>query len=183
MKGNVPMVVKSVAERVTAGSRFGRLTVLRLHGKTKKRRHVWHHACLCDCGKEVLVTTRDLLLGIRVSCRPNGKCSAWHQDVKIVGSEVWAAQKLAVLRNIAKKHGYAAPVCSVDLILDLWNLSGGRCECCGQQSEASLHLDHCHETGRVRGFICRSCNFAIGLAKDKSSRLFLMACWVSSRSD
>ena len=39
------------------------------------------------------------------------------------------------------------------------------CECCGNSS-AKLDLDHCHETGMFRGFICRSCNKIIGLKGD-----------------
>jgi|13_taG_2_1085334.scaffolds.fasta_scaffold62809_2 hypothetical protein len=38
------------------------------------------------------------------------------------------------------------------------------CECCGKS--AGLDLDHCHETGSFRGFICRSCNKTLGLAGD-----------------
>jgi hypothetical protein len=39
------------------------------------------------------------------------------------------------------------------------------CECCGN-SNVKLDLDHCHETGMFRGFICRSCNKTIALNGD-----------------
>jgi len=43
------------------------------------------------------------------------------------------------------------------------------CKICGMsQSEMkkALCVDHCHETGKVRGLLCDNCNKAIGLLKD-----------------
>lgn len=33
------------------------------------------------------------------------------------------------------------------------------------KSESNIHIDHCHETGTVRGPLCHSCNVALGLLK------------------
>ena len=35
----------------------------------------------------------------------------------------------------------------------------------------SLFVDHCHTTGRVRGLLCRDCNFLLGLARDSKETL------------
>ena len=41
------------------------------------------------------------------------------------------------------------------------------CECCGEKSRTrrSLHLDHCHDTGRFRGWCCHHCNTGQTAAK------------------
>jgi hypothetical protein len=40
------------------------------------------------------------------------------------------------------------------------------CECCGKTQNKSLALDHCHITGKFRGWLCNSCNLALGAAGD-----------------
>lgn len=40
------------------------------------------------------------------------------------------------------------------------------CECCGKPCKRALSLDHCHETGEFRGWLCRKCNSAIGMLGD-----------------
>ena len=41
-----------------------------------------------------------------------------------------------------------------------------RCECCGETSKTTLHLDHCHDSGRFRGWVCSSCNLGTGRNDD-----------------
>ncbi len=36
------------------------------------------------------------------------------------------------------------------------------CECCGRFT-TRLHLDHCHETGAFRGWVCNGCNTSFGI--------------------
>lgn len=50
---------------------------------------------------------------------------------------------------------------------------GGGCAICGERPTrvASLHLDHCHETGKVRGICCRSCNQGLGQFRDDPALL------------
>lgn len=35
----------------------------------------------------------------------------------------------------------------------------------------SLHVDHCHKTGVVRGLLCDHCNFALGFLHDDTARI------------
>jgi Recombination endonuclease VII len=43
----------------------------------------------------------------------------------------------------------------------------GLCAICGnKESERRLALDHCHDTGKIRGLLCGTCNTGIGMLKD-----------------
>src|ERR1019366_8512060 len=52
-----------------------------------------------------------------------------------------------------------------------------RCECCGEISTKTLHLDHCHDTGRFRGWCCHRCNTGGGIA-DNPKLLRLRALYI-----
>jgi hypothetical protein len=41
----------------------------------------------------------------------------------------------------------------------------GTCYCC-HRSDRNLTVDHCHETGRIRGMLCHPCNLLLGVASD-----------------
>ncbi len=38
-------------------------------------------------------------------------------------------------------------------------------------SEAKLFVDHCHETGQIRGLLCHKCNTGIGLLEESIGNL------------
>jgi hypothetical protein len=53
---------------------------------------------------------------------------------------------------------------------DLLELQGGGCAICGMSEEPDgrrLSIDHCHDTGDVRGILCNGCNNGIGSFGDK----------------
>lgn len=53
---------------------------------------------------------------------------------------------------------------------DLFVSQGRRCAICRSDSPRSKkhwHTDHCHETGRVRGILCASCNRGLGAFRDE----------------
>ncbi len=57
---------------------------------------------------------------------------------------------------------------------ELWSITN--CEICGCELDNSVrskktadkypHIDHCHNTGRIRGVLCKMCNTMLGMAKD-----------------
>ena len=54
----------------------------------------------------------------------------------------------------------------------------GRCAICGvpeYELPSRLYIDHDHETGKVRGLLCPSCNTGLGHLKD-DPEVLLRAC-------
>ena len=48
----------------------------------------------------------------------------------------------------------------------------GRCEVCEDTLDRSeAHIDHCHDSGKVRGILCGLCNKGLGQFKDNIERL------------
>lgn len=62
------------------------------------------------------------------------------------------------------------------------------CDACGTPAAyggteaGSLHVDHCHDTLAVRGFLCPACNQALGHVGDSASLLNTLAKYVRSGS-
>ena len=64
----------------------------------------------------------------------------------------------------------------------MWVFQGGRCKICGQEPAkyGDLHVDHDHRTGKVRGLLCRTCNWMLGSARDKPDTLIAGAKYLKS---
>ena len=76
------------------------------------------------------------------------------------------AKQIAYIRNWTLKNTYGI---TTDDYNDMFIEQGGSCAICGtHQGELKkrLHVDHCHDTGKVRGLLCDGCNIALGRFKD-----------------
>lgn len=54
---------------------------------------------------------------------------------------------------------------------------GGRCAIC-ETPTADLHIDHCHQSGAVRGLLCPPCNKGLGHFRDNLDRLVSAASYL-----
>ena len=69
---------------------------------------------------------------------------------------------------------------SYDITEEDWHAmliaQSGRCASCSDPlgpAGRNIHVDHCHETGKIRGLLCRVCNRSEGLLKDPRRALGL----------
>lgn len=74
-------------------------------------------------------------------------------------------------RNVAKRRGHQPCNATIE---ELKAAFDGKCHICGvpeAECNRRLSLDHCHKTGKFRGWLCGECNRMIGCAKDSIKRL------------
>ena len=75
--------------------------------------------------------------------------------------------------NLKKKYGI-----DLEIYKNMLLEQKGVCKICGLPETAiirgriaALAVDHCHETGKVRGLLCMNCNRMLGNAKDSTANL------------
>lgn len=85
------------------------------------------------------------------------------------------AAKVAAIRSARLVREYGITAEEYD---KMWQEQGGRCLICGGEETCknvsvwgdekvrALAVDHCHDTGKVRGLLCKNCNTLIGFAKE-----------------
>ena len=82
-------------------------------------------------------------------------------------------------REVARVWKYGITEEEMD---QLWYEQGGCCAICGEQLEndACTHLDHDHETGKVRGFLCAKHNVGLSAFGDDPEMLERAAEYIRS---
>ena len=88
----------------------------------------------------------------------------------------WCAKKRA-MSTVARNRFIRLGITDSQL-RDLLAEQGSKCLIC-QENEAT-DIDHCHNTGRIRGLLCNGCNSGIGLLADPPERLRAAADYLES---
>lgn len=101
------------------------------------------------------------------------------REERIKTQKVWADNNPDKVKEAKRRHKQRNPNYSRLLTLKRHNISyqhfekmitdsKNKCEICGSEFKSipSIHLDHCHKSGKVRGLLCSFCNTALGLIKD-----------------
>lgn len=67
---------------------------------------------------------------------------------------------------------------SVDYLISMYDNQDGNCAICYKSfdremisKQNGLFVDHCHQTGRIRGLLCLKCNSGLGMFNDNETLL------------
>ena len=94
----------------------------------------------------------------------------------------WFAANPTRQRNSKLKSTYGITMAEFDRLLAS---QGGRCAVCRTDDPGGrghFHVDHCHQTGAVRGILCHRCNTGIGLLGDNLGSLLAAVEYLSASS-
>lgn len=86
-------------------------------------------------------------------------------------------------RKQAAEHGYLPCNANVQTIEAAHT---GRCHICGiteNENRKRLCMDHCHQSGKFRGWLCHKCNLLVGHAEDSIRRLQLAIAYLDKEGE
>jgi len=101
--------------------------------------------------------------------------SSWCKDCTRAGARTAQAQRKGRDRHL--RNTYGITLATYESILAG---QGGGCAICGSRetfrnkktgTKHSLHVDHCHESGVVRGILCGRCNASLAMFSDSKEAL------------
>ena len=85
--------------------------------------------------------------------------------------------KLAGSRVSARNRGHMPCTATIDELEPLFTT---KCCVCSTECGNKICIDHCHTTGKFRGFICNRCNTILGCAQDSIDHLVKMILYLKA---
>lgn len=116
----------------------------------------WCPRCERACPLEAFGRNRAAANGLTAYCKPCHNLTSRENRERLHGST----------RNYHLTARYGLTAVQVD---ELVAAQGGLCAIC--RKRAPGHVDHDHETGRVRGVLCSGCNQGLGNFRDDTAAL------------
>lgn len=93
----------------------------------------------------------------KVKAANRARATKWRQDNL-------DQHRLNAIKYCARKAGYTPATITPEELAKRRAEHSGLCDLCGKKR--FLVHDHCHTTGRTRGFVCRPCNRILGVIDD-----------------
>lgn len=115
--------------------------------------------------------------GLRRDCKTcaGARHSDWrlkNLDKAAANSRKWRVDNAERFKDHGIKANYGLPLGTYD---KMFAEQDGKCAICGTARPRGrgrrFHVDHCHDTGAVRGLLCSGCNTGLGHFEDSVDRL------------
>ena len=112
--------------------------------------------CVCqNCGEEFSELNTKIRAGKGKFC-----CNDCYKEFRKKNKK----DKKEADRLYQKKSKYGL---SQEEYKNMFIAQDNKCAICGRSfSDRKAYVDHCHETGKVRGLLCTQCNTLLGMARD-----------------
>jgi len=116
-----------------------------------------------------------------------GTCKSCISDRRTKESKDPKVIKAKSEQAMLKKYGL-----TMEAYITRYEAQDGKCDICGSKGEKQgmgfsftdvLVIDHCHDSGHVRGLLCQHCNRSIGLLKDNAEILRKAADYLDKDRD
>ena len=148
------------------------LTALYKTGRqTENRQYYW--LCRCDCGNTTEVRIGNIRNGRTKSCgclqHRKGQDAPTYKHG--LSQNRHTAEYKKYQRECFDKFKYGLQPDQKQTMIEQQN---NCCAICGYkfgQKKGDMKVDHCHESGDVRGLLCDLCNRGIGMLKDNVENL------------
>ena len=119
--------------------------------------------------------------------RDIARVKAWQQQnrERHLASQRARHQRPDVKRRERDAHLRRSYGMTIDQYEEQLARQGGVCAICKKppRPDISLHVDHDHETGRIRGLICFGCNNILGSVGDEPARLIALVNYLSAYAE
>jgi hypothetical protein len=122
----------------------------------------------------------------RSKARRSGYQSLCKAHCKIA-QYAWCSKNAVRLRRIRLRHKLKAANITVEEFETLMMRQNGKCAVCDEpetttykRTPRSLSIDHCHQTGKIRGLLCTRCNTALGLLRENIAIVNKLGAYIKS---
>ena len=132
----------------------------------------------------VELTSEQIAAGLTKRC---AKCKRiWLKESMTAGgswckpcNRAWARARNTTER-IRRSHLQRTYGITPEELEELWEAQGSRCPLCKASEVPERHVDHDHESGKIRGVLCGPCNRALGFFRDNVDAIRAAADYVES---
>ena len=158
-----------------------RLQARRWRAENRVKVNAYARAWRAENGAKCNATIRDRRLADPEKYREARRRRYWAGEREKVLARGRAARRADPLltRKYNLRNLYGMSFDDYDALL---SAQGEKCAICLGPFDTRPHVDHCHETGKVRGLLCNRCNCGIGQLRDNVEILEAAVKYLMSHS-